>query len=147
MTAKQPVDLLVDIVSKNGNFLLNSGPAAVGSIPAIMQQRLREIGGWLARNGEAIFDTTYWWRTPEEGTLRFTVKPNEAFYIIALAWPGERLVVNSPVPIKEGQTVTLLGHQKGPLTWRRQDGRLIVDIPPDARGASDHAWAFKIAWY
>ena len=119
MSAKQIVDTLADVVSKNGNLLLNIGPAADGSIPPIMQQRLREIGGWLATNGEAIFDTTYWWRTPEEGSLRFTVKPGEAFFIIALAWPGDQLIVNSPVPIKSGQIVTLLGYQGAPLAWRR----------------------------
>jgi alpha-L-fucosidase len=146
MSAKQIVDTLADVVSKNGNLLLNIGPTADGSVPPIMQQRLREIGGWLATNGEAIFDTTYWWRTPEEGSLRFTVKPGEAFFIIALAWPGDQLIVNSPVPIKSGQIVTLLGYQGAPLAWRRSDGQLVVDIPTDARVTGRHAWVFRITW-
>jgi alpha-L-fucosidase len=144
LSTNEMIDLLVDITSKNGNLLLNIGPAADGSIPAIMQQRLREMGSWLAINGQAIFDTTYW-RTSEEGNLRFTVKPNQAFYLIALDWPGERLTVASPVPIDDAQTITLLGYQGGPLTWWREADKLIISIPPDARSASEHAWSFKIS--
>ena len=46
-----------------------------------MQQRLRETGAWLRVNGEAIYGTTYWSRMAQLGSLRFTVKQNEAFYI------------------------------------------------------------------
>ncbi len=48
---------LVDIVSRGGNLLLDIGPAADGTIPVIMEQRLAEIGAWLAVNGEAIYGT------------------------------------------------------------------------------------------
>ena len=49
--------ILVDIVSRGGNLLLDIGPAADGTIPVIMEQRLAEIGAWLAVNGEAIYGT------------------------------------------------------------------------------------------
>ena len=51
------VDDLVDIVSKNGSLLLNIGPRPDGTIPEPEEKMLREIGGWLAVNGEAIYGT------------------------------------------------------------------------------------------
>jgi alpha-L-fucosidase len=49
--------ILVDIVSRGGNLLLDIGPTADGRIPVIMQQRLTDMGKWLETNGEAIYGT------------------------------------------------------------------------------------------
>ena len=55
--------MLVDVVSRGGNLLLDIGPTADGRIPVIMQQRLIDIGDWLATNGEAIYTTVPWKRS------------------------------------------------------------------------------------
>ena len=57
-TSEDLIRLLVDIVSRGGNLLLIVGPKADGTIPDIMADRLREIGTWLEKNGEAIYETT-----------------------------------------------------------------------------------------
>ena len=67
MTAKQLVWVLVDLVSRGGNLLLDVGPTADGRIPLLQQQRLLELGAWLDVNGEAIHGTRPW-KTPAQWT-------------------------------------------------------------------------------
>jgi alpha-L-fucosidase len=62
-TFKSPefiIHQLVDIVSKNGNLLMNIGPRSDGTIPDEVQQVLRGVGSWLKENGEAIYGTRPW---------------------------------------------------------------------------------------
>ncbi len=56
------IRLFVDIVSKNGNLLLNVGPMPDGTIPALQMQRLDALGAWIEINGAAIFGTRPWIR-------------------------------------------------------------------------------------
>jgi alpha-L-fucosidase len=69
-TAREFILVLIDLVSRGGNLLLDIGPAADGTIPPIMEQRLLEIGDWLKVNGEAIYGTRFAGRSCQwtEGT-------------------------------------------------------------------------------
>lgn len=59
-TARELVVLLSDTVSRGGNLLLDIGPAADGTIPVIMEERLGQIGSWMKINGDAIYGTKPW---------------------------------------------------------------------------------------
>ena len=58
--SRQIICDLIDIVSKNGNLLLNIGPKADGTITDEETQVLKDIGKWLSVNGEGIYGTTFW---------------------------------------------------------------------------------------
>src|SRR6266481_759201 len=59
-TGRELVIMLVDLVSRGGNLLLDIGPAADGTIPVIMEERLLQIGDFLKVNGDAIYGTKPW---------------------------------------------------------------------------------------
>ncbi|HZO67166.1 MAG TPA: alpha-L-fucosidase [Kribbellaceae bacterium] len=148
LTSDELVDSLADIVSKNGNLLLDIGPRGDGSIPELMQQRLRDIGAWLRINGEAIYGTTYWNHAEQPGSnarIRYTTK-NGALYATALDWPGDELVLGADLPVAPDSRITLLGSDGPPLRWHRDDtGRVVVSTPAQSATKSKHAYVFKIS--
>jgi alpha-L-fucosidase len=144
LTGRDLIHSFVDIVSKNGNLLINVGPKADGTIPESQRKPLDELGAWLKINGEALFDTRPWttaeYTAPNQITMRFTQK-EDALYVIVLAQPREPLYL--PLHAAPGMTlVTLLG-QDAPLAWEQQGAVMTITLPkalPDAP-----AYSFKIS--
>jgi alpha-L-fucosidase len=132
------IHLLVDIVSKNGNLLLNVGPMADGTIPELQRERLLGLGQWLDRNGEAIFDTRPWARaeamTADGVPVRFTQK-GDTLYVILLGTPRARQVVILGIQAQANTVVTLLG-DKNPVTWRQEDKGLAIILSDGWPGSS-----------
>ena len=167
-TFKSPefvVHQLIDIVSKNGNLLLNIGPRSDGTIPEEVQQVLLDVGTWLNVNGDAIYGSRPW-RTYGEGPtkvaagsfhdtdtahytaedFRFTTK-NHALYAIGLAWPtnGEAVIrsLASTPGSQSVQSVSLLGSDAKPTFQQRPDG-LHVQLP--AQTPSKYAYALRLTF-
>jgi alpha-L-fucosidase len=164
---REVLHVLIDIVSKNGQLLLNISPKADGTIPEDQEQVLLEIGDWLQHFGEAIYGTrpfTVYGEGPtqmEKGghfvktdlaygaqDIRYTRK-GDIVYAIVLGWPGEgeevtmtalgEKVSEKPLTVK---SVALLGADES-LKWKQKKDELVITCPetkPD-----DIAIVFKIA--
>jgi alpha-L-fucosidase len=114
--------LLVDMVSKNGNLLLDIGPEADGTIPPVQVERLQALGAWLSQNGEAIYGSRPWDRATGESVegihVRFTQR-GDAVYATLLGRPKAASITLKSLSPKPGSRVYLLGDTK-PLVWSQQ---------------------------
>ncbi len=161
------IDQLADIVSKNGNLLLNIGPKSDGTIPDEVITTLHEVGAWLKVNGDAIHGT-HTWKIYGEGPtkvvggsfhdtdtqaytaedFRFTAKGDDIF-AIELGWPGghecviHSLATGSLDGKKKVASVELLG--SGAVSFQQQADGLHLQLPGEAPGKSAFAFRIKVA--
>ncbi|KAH8194101.1 hypothetical protein TruAng_011732 [Truncatella angustata] len=156
MNASTIVYTLVDMVSKNGNLLLDIGPRADGSIVQAEIDNLREAGTWIHAHEEAIFNTTYWFIQSEISggpDVRFT-QTDDAFYILFLEKPSMldgKIVVAAPVPVITGDDVSLLSVAGGEsLAWevsgRGSDLQLSITVSDDLLSKEEFCWVFKVCY-
>ena len=165
-TPNELVDILVDIVAKNGVMLLNVPPDPDGTIPQVMVDLLTDMGTWLAINGEAIYGTRPWTvfgegptRLSEGGhkiekikiaytneDIRYTKKSDKEFFAIVMDKPEGEIVMktlSTDIGVLNSSIlkIELLG-SKEEIRWERNEKGLIIMAPKNL--PSDYAHAFKI---
>jgi alpha-L-fucosidase len=89
--AQRIVQNLVECCRDGGNYLLNIGPRADGSVPAPSVQTLQAVGKWLQKNGEAVYGTQIC-KFPHGNIGAYTRRGN-TLYTIIYYWPGETMTV------------------------------------------------------
>ncbi|MFT4111867.1 alpha-L-fucosidase [Silvibacterium sp.] len=169
-TYKRPstvAQMLIDIVSKNGNLMLNIPVRGDGSIDEDEHEFLRDLGGWMSVNGEAIYGTrpfAVFGEGPPDVVgahnfneqharpytaedIRFTRKGNQ-IYAFALGWPRDgilrvkTLAKGSSVYPQPIHGVEMLGHA-GPLVFEQTADALEVRLPARDPESLD-AYSFRI---
>jgi alpha-L-fucosidase len=147
-SARTVVQILVDVVAKGGNYLLNVGPDGNGELPVEAVARLREIGEWMKINGDAIYKTRpiapY-----KSGKISFTALKDGTVNAIYLADERENA---PPAQIRiigvtpwSGARLRMIGSDSV-LKWHAIDGGIVVDIPESIRKSppSKFAWTIVI---
>lgn len=168
------VVMLSDIVSRGGNFLLDVGPKADGTIPVVMQDRLHAMGSWLRVNGEAIYGSRPWkesrqWSEGKRPDVQYNSEFHSAYDVSKLA--GEPEAGNAAIeafftskgkdvyailPRWPGNTfvlkgvtgvkaVSLLGSEQK-LKYRSEAGGVRVELPrlPDSL-LRQPCWVLKVS--
>lgn len=155
-SAKTVIQMLIDIVSKNGNLLLSVPIKGDGTIDDKEKKILEDIAAWMKINGEAIFDTRPWHiygegpstekLIPLDGAgfnegknapytsedVRF-VKKNKLLYAHVLEWPKKGTVIirslakESPYLKGNIKNIELLGY--GKVNFKRSSKGLLVNLP------------------
>jgi alpha-L-fucosidase len=136
---------MIEVISRNGNFLVNIGPKADGTIPEPQVERLRAMGTWLAINGDAIYGSRYWKVCDQESEhLAFTTKGNN-LYAIKLAKPTAPFTIEGTAgwAVSKITSVKLLGCAAD-ILWQMTPAGLQI-TPPAELGTSNYAWSFEIA--
>ncbi len=157
------IQMLADIVSKNGNLLLNFPPRPDGTLDADELKILNGMAAWTAINGESIFGTRPWKIYGEgpskvakagnfnEGKLQYTAgdirftqsKDGKILYAIALGWPVDGKLVVKSLASAAGKIseLSMLGHADR-SAWKQTVGGLIITLPPQKSG--DNIFVVKI---
>lgn len=146
-TSRQIICTLIEIISKNGNMLLNVGPKGDGSIPEEDARILKEIGAWLKKNGAAVYGSRPWRKDAEgkvrvsEGQftdneelpytkedIRFTAN-GDCIYAFIMRFPEDGRVTIRSIADSRNQNisefhglihkVSILGEEHAPLTWKK----------------------------
>ena len=160
-SAQYVITNLIDIVSKNGNLLLNIGPRADGTITAEETETLLGTGKWLDINGEAIYGTRPWkifGEGPTEsasgsfsdqkkpftaGDIRFTTKDG-LLYAISMGKPVTNTIIKA-LALQAGNgmiaSVSMVGSNEK-IGWKQQGSGLV--IKPSKNYPSDNAVVYKI---
>jgi alpha-L-fucosidase len=156
------IHMLADIVSKNGNLLLNVVQRPDGSLDPEVEAMLGELGSWMEVNGEAIYGTRPW-LVYGEGSIRakggafkedFSYTSRDVrftmhggiLYAIVLGWPADgKVTIRSLAEVPDGGKITdisLLGSKESPK-WSRDGLGLTVMLP--AKKLSDAAIVLRIS--
>ena len=153
--ARELIHTLIDVVSKNGNLLLNISPRADGTIPQEQRESLLGMGDWLRINGEAIYGTrpySVYGEGPKrmsgsghfvqmsgdynEQNIRFTTR-DDTVYAIQMGWAGagKKVIIRSlgskQLGKREITNVSLVGSDDE-ITWQRSSEGLLIDSPNGA---------------
>jgi len=135
---KHYIQLLANVAGRDGNLLLNVGPAPDGRIDPEQAQRLREIGGWLDKYGKSIYSTRGGPFLP--GEYGSSTRSGNTIYLHVMKWPNEKLVLPA-IPAKVLRA-TLLGG--GKAEFSQSANGLAITVPEGARDPIDTVIALQL---
>ena len=150
-SANEIVTLLVKIVSRGGNLLMNIGPGPDGDWDPVAYDRLKQIGDWIKINGEGIYNSNSIAPYSEDNIYYTKSKNSNTTYAFVLS-PKDQVVLPPSLTfhlknIKDIKKISLLG-AKGKIKWRSDADKVEVTVPADLQANNNltQAATFKIAY-
>jgi alpha-L-fucosidase len=147
MSVREAIHLLVDIVAKGGNLLLNIAPGPEGQWQDEAYELLAGIGDWMKINSHAIYDIRAVAPYKEEN-ICLTMNKNGSVNAIYLAGENETVlppeITMNTIKPKQGARITFSGSR---LKWKTKGNGFSVEIPAKLRDnpAGQYAWVFEIS--
>ena len=135
---KHYIHLLVNVVGRDGNLLLNVGPRPDGQIDPPQAERLREIGAWLGKYGESIYATRGGPFLP--GDYGVSTRRDRTIYVHVLKWPAGKLLLPA-IPAKIVRASVLTG---GEVSVTQTKGGIELFVPLTARNEMDTVIALQL---
>ena len=141
LTADEVIETLVDVVSKNGNLLLNIGPTASGTIPEVQLAVLRGVGAWQRQNGAAIYSSRPWNTAGRDG-VRYTTQGRTLYvHLLEEPTPGMSVALSDAVPT-DPTSVALLGCAGTGVSLDPRGAALTLDGPE----CGSHVWVVALSY-
>jgi len=149
MSGREAVQMLVDIVAKGGNLLLNIAPGPLGQWHEEAYKLLDDIGGWMKINSEAVYGTRA--LAPyKEGKICISQKGRNTIYLYYMADEGETMpstVGMSTFSLPARAKVEMVGKGTS-LRWQGNGSGFTVYIPESVRKSppSKYVWVMKVTY-
>jgi alpha-L-fucosidase len=137
---------LIEIVAKGGSLLLGIGPRPDGTLDDEALTILADMGGWMKRNGEAIYETrsTSPYRDGETFFTRGKDGTRYALVRIPEGAPLPSLITWKRSPPETGSSMVILGEERDVL-WRQEGDTTLVTLPAAVQGSASPALVLRFS--
>jgi alpha-L-fucosidase len=125
--SSQLIRNLVEVVGRGGNYLLNIGPTPEGKFPSEAEERLCQIGQWMAANSQAVHETTY--GPLQDLAFATTTARRGVVYLHVLEWPPTGQIVLEGLDAVGAVSLVATGEQ---VAFSHSGGRLVIEVPHQA---------------
>jgi alpha-L-fucosidase len=132
----------VDIASKGGNYLINAGPLADGTVPEAIQVRFRELGAWMKEYGESIYGT----KANPYGAVswgRITSKPGR-IYLHVFDWPKDNRLTVPAKGVSPAKIWMMADAGKGALSFEETSDGVVVTLKPGLQNPYDSVVVIEV---
>jgi alpha-L-fucosidase len=144
-SSRKVIHMLTDIISKNGNLLLNVGPGPDGEWDSLAYNCLEAIGKWMKTNGEAVYESEADPNLPRQGKWAFTRKGTDVYAIYQVAeneMIENSLSVNLPAGVKVKGVSVMGGPQK--VKFTQNGGQVVLFTTDKSIVKQTEALVFKL---